>query len=162
MGRSSGKFTPLVQGKSLNDSDAVIRRVPAQPSMMTKDRKTGVRRPSSGAFMPDDDGISVYSVWALGKCRLDDAVARKKDSDSLATVPVSQVRGLRVPQNSQAELDVVGDPWPTHDDPADEHPRDAAHSLITGLGDLSRKAQRAFQQELAKVCAVASGAADQP
>jgi len=45
--------------EEVEDGDALLRRVPNQPSMFT--RKGGTLRPSSGAFQPTraDDGVSL-------------------------------------------------------------------------------------------------------
>ena len=50
---------------SIAGDEVVLRRVKAKPSMVVTDSLTGAVRPSSGAFKPDDDGISVYREQLL-------------------------------------------------------------------------------------------------
>ena len=56
------------------DSDALYRRLSdSGPSMVAVDLETGERRPTSGAFKPDDDGVSVFrrGLWGwLGAHRV--------------------------------------------------------------------------------------------
>lgn len=148
-------YTPLTPGVSIDNSDAVIRRIAhTRPDMMTTDRITGKRRPSSGAFKPDVDGVSVYSRDGLGKCGLEPSAVRRNEENALATVPVSQITHLAFDRIPGAKLTVVGDPWPEHENPIHKHARDAAHCLIQGMEGLSTGERKAFQTELAKLSVV--------
>jgi hypothetical protein len=57
----------------------------------------------------------------------------------VVSVDVGDIRSL--------QLGACDDPWPPDVDER-EHPRNAAHALITGLEDLGKKERRRRQREL--------------
>lgn len=122
------------------DTDALYRRLSdSRPSMVAVDLETGARRPSSGAFKPDEDGVSVYrrgllTVTGLGP---DDVV--RHPLNLVVSVDVRDVRSIG--------LGARDDPWPSDIDEPD-HPRNAAHALITGLERLSRGERKHRQKAL--------------
>jgi hypothetical protein len=103
--------------------------------MVVTDPVTGMSRPSSGAFEPDDDGLSVYRHDVLEQegCAVADVVS---DAAVPAWLSVAEVRAV-------AALGVIGDP---HDEP---DPCGRAHALVRGWTALSRKQRRAAQRQLA-------------
>jgi hypothetical protein len=105
--------------------------------MIAVDLKTQERRPTSGAFKPDSDGVSVYR-----KSKLDAAGLTAND---LVRAPQNMVISLGVGEvRTLAQLGVRDDAWPEEiADPS--HPRNAAHALIVGWNGLS-KAQRLERQ----------------
>jgi hypothetical protein len=113
--------------------------------MVAFDQVTGRRRPSSGAFQPDDDGISVYR----------DAILRSNglSPDDIRKFPWNLVVGVGVADLRTIALDVRDDPWPTDIDEPD-HPRNAAHALIVGFTGLSRNERRKRQQALVQLASV--------
>jgi hypothetical protein len=110
--------------------------------MVAIDQVTGVRRPSSGAFKPDSDGVSVYRRSLLDRDGL--------GPEDVMTSPRNIVVGLEVGDVRSIGLGTWNDPWPT-DIPDPDHPRNAAHALITGLEHLGRKARLRRQQALVAV-----------
>ncbi|MDX2702165.1 hypothetical protein PV350_04800 [Streptomyces sp. PA03-6a] len=128
---------------TIPDEELVLRWVPAfNPSLMVRDSDTGeVIGPSSAAFSPDTDGTSVYLDSVVQEEGLDPADVTHAETDSVWTLPVDQVRGL--------DLGVRRDPWPRDvGDP--DHPRYAAHALITGLLEMSKKQRIRAQKGLAR------------
>ncbi len=127
---------------SIPGDDAVLRRLSdGGPSMVTIDAVTGVRRPSSGAFKPDEDGVSVFRTSRLADQNL--------NASAVVTGPHALVVQLSIGEiRSVAQLGVRDDPWPEDvEDP--DHPRYAAHALIVGWSGLSKNQRRARQQALA-------------
>lgn len=126
---------------SISSDEVVFRRVKSQPSMLVRDSITGSIRPSSGAFRPDDDGISVYREQSLRAVAL--------GPPDLRITPDDLVFGLEVGDARALALDVRDDPWPTGI--ADEvHPRNAAHALIVGFETLSRGQRKRKQDGLVR------------
>lgn len=121
------------------DGESIYRRLSdSGPSMIAIDLKTQERRPTSGAFKPDGDGVSVYR-----KSKLDAAGFTAND---LVRAPHNVVVGLSVGEvRTLAQLGVRDDAWPR--DVADHaHPRNGAHALIVGWSGLS-KSQRLERQK---------------
>ncbi len=107
--------------------------------MVAVDLETGRRRPTSGAFKPDDDGVSVYRRALLTAARLGPDDVIRHPWNLVVSVDVGDVRSIG--------LGARDDPWPPDiDEP--EHPRNAAHALITGLESLSRGHRRRRQKDL--------------
>lgn len=101
-------------------------------------------RPSSAGFDPDTDGVSVFrrSVLLGLDPPLGPAAVALRPSDIVAGFTVADVRSL--------SLGVRDDQWPKDvEDP--DHPRYAAHALITGLDGLGRNARRRRQKQLTEV-----------
>lgn len=107
--------------------------------MIAVDTLTGQRRPSSGAFKPDLDGVSVYRESKLRSAGL--------VVSDLVTAPQNVVVGLPV-----GEIRSVT-PLGTRDDEIDppQHPRDRAHALIVGWRGLSKSQRRERQGALARL-----------
>lgn len=127
---------------AISDDDSVLRRLSdSGPSMLRIDVATGERRPTSGAFKPDQDGVSVYRESLL--------TARNLTSADLVRSPLNLVIGLDIGDiRSTARLGVRDDPWPADiDDP--QHPRNAAHALIVGWSGLTKSQRRERQRALA-------------
>lgn len=125
---------------SIPNDDVLYRRLAdSGPNMVVTDLEIGERRPTSGSFQPDDDGISVFrrSVLRANKLGPDDLI--KHPQNLVVSVDVADVRSI--------ELGVRNDPWPSDIDDAD-HPRNAAHALITGFEQLSHKERRRRQKKL--------------
>lgn len=111
--------------------------------MIAFDAKTGARRPTSAAFKPDDDGVSVYRLSLLSVSGLQAA--------DLCSQPEHLVVGLSVQDVRLAGLGVRDDPWP-REVPAlrlRDHPRQGAHALIVGWSGVSRGETRRRQRQLA-------------
>lgn len=139
----------LTKDEPLPAGDTVYHRLAAPTAdMIAVDQATGARRPSSGAFKPDTDGVSVYSRWAMTAHDLQPGHLLRRNGNLLVSLDVDEIRTLE-------GLDVIGDPWP--DDIEDQqeaaHPRNAAHALITGLPE-TKKARIRRQGELAKLSSV--------
>jgi hypothetical protein len=138
---ADGEPAPNVRNdESIPSSEVLYRRL-SDPgrSMVAIDQVTGVRRPSSGAFKPDADGVSVYRRGVLEQASL--------GPQDLITAPQNLVVGVEVGDVRSIGLGAWNDPWPA-DVPDPEHPRNAAHALITGLGHLGKKARLRRQQAL--------------
>jgi hypothetical protein len=107
--------------------------------MIAVDALTGVRRPSTAAFQPDEDGVSVYRFSLLLAAGLTPA--------DLCMKPGHLVVGLSVEDVRRLELGVREDSWPADvEDPS--HPRHGAHALITGLEQLARGERKQRQRAL--------------
>lgn len=126
-------------GEIPNDEEVFRRLSDSGPSMIAIDLVTGERRPTSGAFKPDEDGISVYR-----RSLLESAGLGPRD---VVKSPLNIVVGVRVEELRDIELDVRDDPWPIGIEDAD-HPRNAAHALITGFEALGKNPRRRKQKEL--------------
>lgn len=127
---------------SIEDGDRVYRRLSDNgPNMIAVDVLTGTRRPTSGAFKPDDDGVSVYRESLLRRGSLTAVDVVRAPQNLVVAVPVGAVRSIR-------PLGVRDDPWPTGI-PDEDHPRNAAHALIKGWNGLSRGERKTRQRKLA-------------
>lgn len=131
---------------SIPNNEALLRRLSdSGPNMVAVDIVTGVRRPSSGAFQPDEDGVSVYSEAKLLAAGLGPADLVRGPLNLVVSVEVGDVRTI--------SLGVRDDPWPPDiDEPG--HPRNAAHALITGWDDLGRSERRRRQKALTQLPSV--------
>ncbi len=138
---SDGRKAVEGDDPAIPNDDSVLRRLSdSGPSMLTFDLATGERRPSSGAFKPDDDGVSVYRESKLSE--------RSLGPGDLVRSPHNLVIGLGIGEvRAVATLGVRDDPWPSDiDDP--QHPRNAAHALIVGWSGLTRSQRRERQRSL--------------
>ena len=100
---------------------------------------------SSGAFTPDDDGISVYRETLLSRAGLEVRAVVRHPLNAVASLPASAVRGM--------QLDVVPDPQPPTS--ADLDPRlGVAHALIVGFASLTKGQRRRRQRDLAAAAQV--------
>ena len=130
---------------TIADDEVLYRRIAhyGLGDLVAVDAITGHRRPSSGAFKSDDDGISVYLNGILSEAGL--------GPHDLVRAPQNAVVALRATAPRQLSLGVVRDAWPTGTDD-DDHPRNAAHALIVGFLGLSGKERRRTQKALAQLC----------
>ena len=129
---------------SIDDDDRLYRRLSDNgPNMIAVDVLTGDRRPTSGAFKPDDDGVSVYRESLLQQASLSAADVVRAPQNLVVALPVGAVRSIR-------PLGVRDDPWPTRI-PDEDHPRNAAHALINGWDGLSTSERRRRQKALAEL-----------
>lgn len=127
---------------AIADDDRLYRRLSdSSPNMIAVDVLTGARRPSSGAFKPDDDGVSVYRESLLQRDSLEAVDVVRAPQNLVVALPVGAVRSIR-------PLGVRDDPWPTGI-PNEDHPRNAAHALIKGWNGLSTGERRRRQRALA-------------
>lgn len=120
----------LYRRLSYDNGDWIVRH------LVTKQRV----RPTSGAFNPDPDGLSVYR-----DTRLLVLVPPLGPADLVAG-PESVVVGFTVGDVRSLRLGVKDDPWPV-DVPDPEHPRNSAHALITGLNALGKNARIRQQKD---------------
>lgn len=117
--------------ESVAEDDILCRRVRNQPSFLPTDPLTGLIRVSSGAFQPDEDGLSVYLLSVLNSAGLDEGAVRTRPDDVIVGLRASVVRRLDLQVRRDPVLDSV--PW---------HPRDDAHALVTGWPPGKNKALR--------------------
>jgi hypothetical protein len=134
--------SPSLDDRTIPDSDALYRRLPnpGPDFFHLVDAATGESRPSSGAFMPDQDGLSVYRrdvLYQHGLLAVDVAAAA---TNVVVSVDVGEVRSLN--------LGVHSDPWPAD---SDGHPRDVAHALVKGLYELGKSPQLRCRRALASL-----------
>ena len=97
---------------SVDDDETLLRRIPdlGRADFFPLDQATGERRLSSGAFTPDDDGISVYRELLLSRADLGSQAVVRDPLNAVPALPAATVRGV--------DLDVVPDPQPpTSSDP---------------------------------------------
>jgi hypothetical protein len=130
---------------SIPDDEILYRRIAHYGSgdLVAVDAITGHRRPSSGAFKSDNDGISIYLDGVLSEAGL--------GPHDLVRAPQNAAVAFRAAIPRQLSLGVVRDAWPTGTDD-DDHPRNAAHALIVGFLGLSAKERRRRQKALAQSC----------
>lgn len=125
---------------AIPDGEILYRRLPnGTPDMVSVDQLTGARRPSTAAFKPDADGISVYRHAVLTHGGLGPNALVRSPLNLVVAIDVGDVRSIG--------LGVHDDPWP-RDIPEEDHPRNAAHALITGFTGLSQRARRDRQRQL--------------
>ena len=129
----------------VSDDESLYRRIAHYGSvdLVAVAAITGHRRPSSGAFKSDSDGISVYLDSVLSEVGL--------GPQDLVRAPQNAVVAARAAEPRQLSLGVRRDPWPTGTDD-DDHPRNAAHALIVGFRGLRGKERRRTQKALAQSC----------
>ena len=139
------RSAPFATGERLPEDDAVYRRLSdTGPSMVYIDPVTGEQRPTSGAFKPDADGVSVYSRMAMSAVGVEPADLLVRSGNVVVELPVSAVR------DSEPPLDAVGDPWPA-DIPEPDHPRNAAHALVVGFDGLTKGQRKRAQDHLVRI-----------
>lgn len=128
---------------NIAESDSLYRRIAhsGPGNLVAVDEVTGERRPSSGAFKSDDDGLSTYLRSIL--------TASGLGPEDLVRAPQNAVVEFAVNVPRSLALGVVGDPWPTGTDD-DAHPRNAAHTLVTGMQGLSKSAARKAAADIAR------------
>ena len=128
---------------SIPDDEELNRRLSDEsPNMVVVDALSGARRPSSGAFKPDDDGVSVYREGVLRSRGLTAADLVVRPGNLVVSLPVGAVRAI--------SLGVRDDPWP-RGIPDPDHPRNAAHALIVGWDGLGKSARRQRQRALSEL-----------
>ena len=134
-------MTGLTAQDAIADSEEVLRRLFDQSPdwVVVVDVVTGERQPSSGAFKPDDDGVSVYRHSVL--------LAHSRSAVDVKMAPQNLVVGLTVDDVRHIDLDVHDDPWPAGV-PDPTHVRNAAHALIVGWEGLGKSARRKRQRAL--------------
>lgn len=138
---------PPADGPDIPNADDVYRRLSdSGPNMVRVDLETGERRPSSGAFKPDPDGVSVYRRSLLEGAGLAANDVIRNPWNLVVRVNVGEIRSI--------ELGVRDDPWPPDIDEPD-HLRNAAHALITGLERLGKSRRVRRQRDLVKLPSVA-------
>jgi len=114
------------------------RRIHHQPNMLSVDQATQlVLRPTSAAFDPDDDGLSVYLDAELQVLGLGPRDVRAVASQLVA--------GLTQKMIDDAGLTLVEAP-----DLDDQHPRGPAHALLQGWEGLSLKKRKAKSRALSQ------------
>src|SRR4051812_5677955 len=112
--------------------------------MVYIDPLTGEQRPTSGAFKPDADGVSVYSHAALSVVGVSSSALLVRAGNVLVELAVAAVRSGEPP------LDAVGDPWPA-DIPEPDHARNAAHALVVGFEGLTKGRGNRAQDPLVRM-----------
>lgn len=128
------------------NDEVLYRRLPADDrNWLVRDSITGEPvRPTSGAFQPDSDGVSVYrdSILRVQNPPLDPANVALSAHNVIVSFTVGDVRSL--------SMGVKDDAWPP-DVPNPKHPRNAAHALIVGWEELGKNARIRKQKEFAKL-----------
>ena len=133
---------------AIPDHDRVLRRLSdSGPNMIAVDVLTGDRRPSSGAFKPDEDGLSVFREAVLDEAQMTAADVAVSPQNLVVALSIAEVRSI-------APLDVRDDPWPI-DVPDPAHPRYAAHALITGWDGLGKGERLRRQKQLSRLPSLA-------
>jgi hypothetical protein len=127
----------------LNEEELLRRLAAGDSAFVVHDPVTGKRRPSSGAFKPDDDGVSVYQSTLLETAGLSPADVMTDSANLVVGFLAADVRGLG--------LGIRPDRWPPDDQ---GHPRGVAHALLTGLEELGKNEQHRRRQDLAKVASM--------
>lgn len=136
-------MTEPADDPAVADDEALLRRIPdlGSDDFFPVDRATGERRLSSGAFEPDDDGVSVYRSVILAHHSLGPADLVRDPLHAVAEVSAGRVRAV--------QLGVAADPQPPS--PTDSHHAvGAAHALIVGFGELSKSQRKRRQRDLAR------------
>ena len=142
---ADGRSAPFATGERLPDDDAVYRRLSdTGPSMVYIDPVTGEQRPTSGAFKPDADGVSVYSKTAMATVGVEPADLLVRAGNVLVELPLAGIRA------AEQALDAVADPWPA-DIPEPDHPRNAAHALVVGFDGLTKGQRKRAQDHLVRI-----------
>jgi hypothetical protein len=143
-GEVSESPNPSVDDLAISGDELVLRRLSdSGPSMIAMDLLTGKRRPTSGAFKPDSDGVSVYREIKLRADGLGAIDLIKEPQNVVVGLAVGEVRSF-------AQLGVRDDPWPV-DIAEPDHPRNGAHALIVGWQGLSNNQRRGRQKALANL-----------
>jgi hypothetical protein len=131
---------------SIPDDEVLYRRLSYDNGdWVVRHLVTGERvRPTSGAFNPDPDGVSVYRQSRLL------ALTPPLSAADLVVSPENIVVSFTVSDVRSIRLGVRDDQWP-QDVPDLAHPRNAAHALIVGLNELGKSVRRKQQGKLANV-----------
>jgi hypothetical protein len=125
---------------SIEGDDLVFRRLSdGGQSMIAKDTVTGERRPTTGAFKPDPDGVSVFLRSVL--------TANDLGPEAVVTRPENLVVSLTAGDIRSIDIGIRRDPWPG-DVPDPDHPRYVAHALLKGLEALSNNERHRRQGKL--------------
>jgi hypothetical protein len=128
------------------DEEVLYRRLPFDDqNWLVRDSITGEPvRPTSGAFQPDSDGLSVYrkSILNSQKPPLGPADVAMTSENVIISFTAGQVRSI--------SLGINDDPWP-QDVPDPKHPRNAAHALVIGWEELGKKARIRRQKDFANL-----------
>ena len=123
---------------AIDDGETALRRLSdSGPSMIAIDIVTGERRPSTGAFRPDEDGVSVYRESVLQTNNLTAADLVRTPQNLVVGVAVGEIRSI-------ASLGIRDDPWPS-DFGEPDHPRNVAHALIVGWRGLTKNERKRRQ-----------------
>ena len=124
---------------SILDQEELLRRLASdEQAFVVRDTVTGERRPSSGAFKPDADGVSVYQSTLLAGAGLSPA--------DVLTHPANLVVGFLAADARAIGLGVRPDRWPPEDH---GHPRGVAHALLIGFETLGKNERLRRQRQLA-------------
>lgn len=126
--------------------EILYKRLPTdEKEWLVKDQITGKPvRPTSGAFVPHPDGISVYrnSIMASQDPPLGPADLAVSSTNYILSFTAAQARSI--------SLGIKNDAWPEGIADAD-HPRNAAHALIVGLEKLGKKEKIRRQKEFSRL-----------
>src|SRR5437764_15371029 len=99
---------PAADDPNIVDDEELLRRLAAgDEAFVVVDAVTGELRPSSGAFKPDEDGVSVYQSTLLADAGLSAA--------DVMTHPVILVVGFLAGDARAIGLGVRPDRWPPDD-----------------------------------------------
>lgn len=144
MTEESQVAAPPDDDPDITDNEVLYRRLSYDNGdWVVRDARTGGRvRPTSGAFNPDPDGVSVYRETVLIANKLSASSLLKNPEQSLVSFTVGHLRGIN--------LGIKFDPWP-QDVPDPDDPCNVAHSLIVGLNALTTNPRIKRQRALARV-----------
>jgi hypothetical protein len=135
---------PPVDDPSILDDDELLRRLAADDqAFVVRDLVSGTRRPTSGAFKPDADGVSVYQSTLLADAGLSARDVMVHESNLVVGFLTADVRAIG--------LGIVPDRWPPDDQ---GHARGVAHALLIGLETLSKNERHRRQKQLATVASM--------
>jgi hypothetical protein len=128
------------------DTETVYRWLSKQAGFVVQDRVTGERRVSSGAFAPDDDGLSVYRHLLLEREGLTPVEGLARDTGNvIVSLNVGELRSLELGIHDDLNPPGVRDP---------EHPRHKAHALVVGWEGMTRGKRIKRQRELSRLPSV--------
>lgn len=134
-------------GDVVENDETLFRRLPDPGITGTKfvviDAQTGLPRPTSAAFSPTVDGVSVYRQGVLAEHGM--------DASHCATATAGEVVGFQTGEVREVgTLDVVPDAWPPDvEDPGQM--RNAAHALIIGWDLMGKRDRDRARRALAKL-----------
>jgi hypothetical protein len=145
---TEGQSTTSETGDDLSipDDEVLYRRLSYDNGdWIVRNQITGERvRPASGAFKPDEDGVSVFRQSILQQAR------PPLGPQDVAVTAENVIVGFSVGDVRSLSLGVRDDAWP-QDVPDPKHPRYAAHALIIGLEAVSKNARIRCQKQLAEL-----------
>src|SRR3712207_6513705 len=102
------------------DEVYVHRRIPVRPQLLQVDQATSeIVRPSSAAFEPDEDGLSVYIHAKLKRLGLRPSDVRTAADQVVAGLRERDISSVNLALQAQEDLD-------------DPHLRGKAHGLLQG------------------------------